>query len=437
MLMRLGIPFAAILLAGSCGEPGRSAPPPDPAPARAVPRGAMIGPDGHATITDAPPAPFTPIEPGAPKPPTPEQLAGHAQFARAGRFQNEVMDEVQALAEKLRSAEKGNFVDLYFDNEGEPRVVFRFLREPQATLARYTKHPRFFAEKADFSDEQLRAAIDFMLETFRNDRVILGGGTGNRQNRAVIEIAVTEPEFRALVARKGVKIPEGVELQFAAAQPASAINRPLPTDIAPLVRIFPRDDRPEGALNAINSRAKVVLRDGCFRVAGGDHDGALVLFPLGAQLFVDREGYLAYGSGEAPGYARVGEELVFPGSIGEVKAAELTDPIRKACGSGKVVKITGMQSAAAERAQDAVTQNANALRQLRDSYGLSEDVARKALERCKARMGFGVCLLTPPPPPPPGGPDCPPGTKASYGMCRTPEGYIRPIPDWIRELIAG
>jgi hypothetical protein len=432
MPARAAILLAALLFAGSCGGEGGRAGAAVPT-AQPAPRGATIGPDGYATIADAPPAPFVPAEPSGPKPLTPEELARHQQFARAGRFQNEVRDEVQALAEKLRGREKGNFVDLYYENEGEPHVVFRFKRDPQKTLAKYTKHPRFFAETARYGREELRAAMDFMLEAFREDRIILGGGIGNKRNRAEIEIAITEPEFRSLAARKGVTIPEAVELKFAAKQPASEINRPLPPEIARLVRIFPRDNRPAGALHLVSSRAKLVLRDGCFHVAGGEHSGALVLFPLGAQLFIDRAGYLAFGP-ESPGYARVGETIVTPGLIAEVKAPELTGPIHDACGEGKVVKVHGLSSDAAEAARQSVQADAEALRWLRDSYGLPEATARKALERCKARSGFGACLISPPPPPPPGGPNCPPGTRASHGLCRTPEGYIRPIPKWIQDL---
>lgn len=434
MLVRV-VMLSSALLSGSCGEHRNSESATEPSPAKPEPPSAVTGADDYATIIDAPPAPFTPAQADAPRPPPPEQSAGRQQFTRTTRFQNEVRQEVQALADTLRVRERGNFVDLYFENEGEPRVVFRFLRDPEGSLAKYTKHPRFFAESARYTERELRAAMDFMLRTFREERVILGGGIGNKRNRAVVEIAVTEPEFRALVARKGVTIPEPVELQFTATRPASAINRPLAPEIARLVRIFPRDDRPVGALHDINSTVKVVLRDGCFRVDGGEDDGAHVLFPLGAQLFLDGEGYLAFGEAETPGYARVGETIVTPGTIGEVTAPALTAPIRKACGPGKVVKVHAMRSSAAESAQQAVLANAEALRHFRDQYGLSEPVARKALERCKAQTGFATCLLPPPAPPPPGGPNCPAGTKATFGMCRTPEGYIRPIPEWVQKLI--
>ena len=82
-----------------------------------------------------------------------------------------------------------------------------------------------------------------------------------------------------------------------------------------------------------------------------------------------------------------------------------------------------------------MTQNANAFRFLREKYGLSEADARKVLEGCKARSGAGICFTTPPPPPPPGGPSCPSGTKSVHGMCRTPEGHVRPLPDWIAKLL--
>ena len=46
-----------------------------------------------------------------------------------------------------------------------------------------------------------------------------------------------------------------------------------------------------------------------------------------------------------PGYARVGEAIVLPGSLGDVTIPALVDPIHVACGPGKVMKVTGMQPA--------------------------------------------------------------------------------------------
>lgn len=422
----------AACLAAACSAGGSTVVAPTTA-AASTPIGATIGRDGFATILDAPPAPFTPAAPRTPEPPTAKQIAGQEQFRRVAEFQNAIRDEVQTLADRLRVAEKGNFVDLYFENEGEPSVVFQFLRDGPATLRKYSSNPHFVAETVRFSNEQLLAAMDYMIETFRAERVIESGGIG-AGNAATIRINVPEQEFRALVARKGVTIPPEVRLEFPVERSADEINAPLAANIASLIRIFPRDDRPAGALHSINSRAKVVLRDGCFRISGGNDDGALVLFPIGARLFIDSAGYLAFGDRERPGYARVGETIVTPGTIGKVTAPELVGPIHSACGTAKVVKIHGMDSAAAERAQERVSTNADSLRQLKEMYGLSGARAQKAFEACKESFGFDTCVLSPPPPVA-RQEDCPAGTKLSFGLCRTPEGYIRPLPKWIADLI--
>lgn len=321
--------------------------------------GASVGRDGFATIVDAPPAPvILPETTPAPPPRLSEnQRAAGEQFARVGQFQNEIRNEVQSLVGRLRQSEPQNFVDLYYENDGAPHVVFRFLRQPRETLGRYTRNPKFVAAKADYSKEELRAAHDFMWRTFQPDRVIQASAMRNKANRVEVDISVAEAEFRALVAKKGVTIPEAVTLRFLQSLPATLINIPLSPKIAPLIRIFLRDDRPAGILHSIMSQANVVLDDGCFRIKGGIHNTALAVFPLGAQIFIDREGYLAFGDGEKPGYARVAEELVFPGSIGEVSARELVEPIKRACGPGKVVKINGMNSAAAYRAGVVQTDN--------------------------------------------------------------------------------
>ena len=373
---------------------------------------------------------------------------------RVADYQNSVMDEVQALAERLRREERGNFQTLHYDNEGELGVVFEFLRDGPATLRKYSKNPTFRGETVRWSQEELRAAADFMWETFREDRVIQSTGVGTQV--ATVEISVSEEEFRALVKRKGVIIPEPVELVFRATPMVPLVNPPrpaaqdqaVPDEVAPYLRIFPRHDRPAGALHAINSRVTVVLKDGCFRAA--DRDDALVLFPFGAKLFVDSANYLAFGSGERPGYARVGEAVEFMGSVNEVTTPELVDPIHAACGPGKVIKVEGMESAAAGDAQRKVTDRANAIRSLGDRYGLDARQAGRALDWLDARgeanrqtspEGIalppitGTMMVEMPPRPVMDPSECPPGSSLNAGLCRTPEGHLRPLPDWLVEFL--
>jgi hypothetical protein len=419
-----------------------------------------INPSGFATILDAPPAPFIPDTPKDPEPFTPAQIADQQQFTRVGNFQVRVRDKAQALDRQLRKAQKGNYVSVYYDNDGDPSVVFQFLRDGPGTLRRYTSHPSFIGKTVPYSMAQLHAASAFMWTTFGKDRVIQSTGIG--RNEVDVSVLVPEAEFRALVARKKVKLPAPVRLEFSAApiviQPgrpalgaaADSLNASLPPDIAQKVRIFARDNRPDGMLNDIVSRAKVVLRDGCFRIA--DQGDALVLFPLGARLFIDSEGYLAFGDKGRPGYARVGETIVFAGSLRELTIPALVDPIHAACGPGKVMKVTSMESEAARSAQQRVIDEYNAVRMLGESYGLSKEQARRALvfldkqqaTRPRQIMPDGtsvqlpsasIIMISPPHPPVANQSECPSGTKLRFGMCRTPEGYLRPLPQWLAEFL--
>lgn len=415
---------------------------------------AKIEQTGFATILSAQPATFQPQQPPAPEPRTAAQNAADADFQRIADYQNSVADEAMALAERLRREERGNFVTNHYDNEGELGVVFEFLRDGPQTLRRYSDNPTFRGETVRWSREELRAAADFMWETFREDRVVQSTGIGTQQVTA--QINVSEAEFAALVKRKGVTLPEPVKLVFGAAPVVPLANPPrpaakdraVPTGIAPYLRIFPRHDRRAGVLNAMLSRVTVVLKDGCFRAA--DRGDALVLFPLGAQLFVDSENYLAFGTGEQPYYARVGEAVAFMGSVNEVTTPELVDPIHAACGPGKVIKVEGLESAAARAAQENVTDRANAARRLQSEYGLDARQAERALAWLDARQSAqrqtsesgatlprvsAAMIVMSPPPPVMTASECPAGTRHVSFLCRTPEGHLRPLPSWLREFL--
>ena len=449
-LRRLAIPFFVVLASGGCTETANSV----SVEAPGQPFRAEFDERGFATILDAPPAGFTPVRPGDPPPRTAEQIAADEQFKRVGDFQNSVMDEVAELSRRLEREERGNYVSVYYDNEGDPSVVFQFLRDGPATLRKYTQHPRFFGKTVRWSMERMQADAQWMWETFREDRVLQS--TGIAADHVTAEVLVSEGEFRALVARKGVTIPESVELKFGAAPVVPLVNPPrpaardeaVPAAVVPHIRIFPRHDRPAGPVNATGSRVKVVLRDGCFRAA--DRDNALLLFPFGANLFVDSENYLAFGSEEVPGYARVGETVQFMGSVNEVTEPELVDPILAACGPGRVIKVEGLESAAARDLQQASDDDVNALRSLQSRFGLDEAQARRAynwLERQQAKHvqtdANGIRLppitasmiISSPPRPVMNPADCPPGSALSLGLCRTPEGYLRPLPEWLEEFM--
>ena len=129
---------------------------------------------------------------------------------------------------------------------------------------------------------------------------------------------------------------------------------------------------------------------------------------------------------------------------------ELVDPIHAACGPGKVIKVEGMESAAASDSQRKVTDRANAMRALQDRYGLDARQAERALDWLDARGEAnrrttpdgileppitGAMMVEMPPRPVMDPSECPPGSSLSSGLCRTPEGYLRPLPDWLVEFL--
>lgn len=388
----------------------------------AIPTGAKVEPSGFLTVRSAPAAAFTPVPPRDPAVKTPEQIEGDRQFSRVGAFQVQVRDEVRRLEERLRANEAGNFVSLRFDNEGEPSVVFSFLREAEATLRRYTADPRFRAVNVRWTEAQLQSAQERMFAFLSSERIAAMSGRGGL-DFVEVKVELTREEYEAAAARRGFTAPEQVVLSFAERNPAE-LNRPLPPAIARHVRYFARDLAPLGPVPSVQRSATVVLEDGCFRLA--DDSRALVVFPLGEQLFIDGEGYLAVGENK-PGYARIGEAAVFGGVHRDVDHPRITEPLHKACGPGKVVAVNHLKSAAADRAQDIANDHAWLLRSLPESYGLTPAAARAFVRDCAAKWG-GRCIMSPPRP---AVQPCPEGTSLKHGMCRTAAGHIRPLP---REL---
>lgn len=393
--------------------------------AQSLPTGATADRAGYWTITSVPPAPFVMDLPAPlPPPPTPAQQGASDRFWKYADWQGRVRGEAATVDNFLREAEKGNYVTMRFEDEdGRFRVVYSFLRDGPGTLAKYHRNPDFFGETVRWSEAELQAALEVMIAFLRSEQVRnWSGGTG-ASNRAEVQLPFTKAEWDALVARRKFKVPEPVQLLFEK-RSASEINTPLAPPIARGIRLFARSTSAIAAVPDIASHAKIVLRNGCFRVAGGGVDGAHVLFPLGQKLFTDTGGYLAFGEQEARGYARVGELVEVHGTFAPVEESRIATPIQKACGPGKVVAITAPTSAQAERTQAIANEHAWLRRSLPESYGLSKAAAEDFIRDCAARFG-GRCIMAPPPPPI--GP-CPTGTLRKQGMCRTPQGHIRPVP---------
>jgi hypothetical protein len=159
----------------------------------------------------------------------------------------------------------------------------------------------------------------------------------------------------------------------------------------------------------------------------------LVRFSAPPLLQRDKQGYLVLGGHDAdgsPAYARIGEMVEW--ELGNRHRGDSLPPlisdaaalaaIHAACGLGEVVAVPSRVSSvslARFRGREA------AVRDFMDRYGVSEAEARRKIGR---GGGSVPCAPLPPQPPVPAARLCPPGTRYAAGLCRTPEGYIRPVP---------
>lgn len=177
--------------------------------------------------------------------------------------------------------------------------------------------------------------------------------------------------------------------------------------------------------------ATILVRDGCLRLDW--RDAPLVVLPPGARLVRDRDGDAAIVYAEAPA-AKVGEPIWWEGRTVRLGSDEVLSQLRARCGPGSPVYVGLVQSVAASQAGA----DRAAARNFAERYGVPPEEALKRVQACRAGIDLGPggdpsrmidnpCGMVPPPPVEDPR-DCPPGTSLSGGLCRTPEGFVRPIP---------
>lgn len=178
-------------------------------------------------------------------------------------------------------------------------------------------------------------------------------------------------------------------------------------------------------------QGRIILDRGCLRIDSKERPAIRFSAPVSAA--VDQQGYLIVRpsavSGSPVRSPRVGEPVEWPNQyaleaeanvLRPVTDAAATAPIIARCGAGPVVEVPfSVQSSSVMLAED----RSDAKRLLRSSYGLSEEEAEAWMKNCA-----GADCFPSPPPPVPGRTDCPQGSTMQSAVCRTPEGYIRPIP---------
>lgn len=339
-----------------------------------IPRGATIEASGFATILTAPPVPY----PDEPPPSDREWMDPEAalQWEMNANPSEAAQQDAMALARRIEAREGRNFIGIRVIRDPDPRFAFQFQNDAASTLARYTDDPRFVAVEGGVPAAELRPLANEWNARFAPLR--LGGGNVYEFDGVVrFDMQVDEATFQAIAEAEGWSLPDRLELNFTPPPNPNAMDPAL----EPLVRIMPRHDRVPGAVLSAGMSGRVILRDGCFRLASQDpaYDDPLVIFDRDFALVVDDDGYVALQGSHADGpLPRIGELMTWAGprSVDERDAG--VQELRAACGEGEIVSAGTPSSAYHSRVRTWV------IDQFVHSHNISRQEAWDALRHCWA-----------------------------------------------------
>jgi hypothetical protein len=268
------------------------------------------------------------------------QLAGvsNAEAAKRMKEQERTRPEFERLMRTLRTAERGNYTDAELIHRPDWAYLIYFKRNPAATLARYTKNPRFQARSAKYTSGELERLTKPWIDRLNAERLTTGYGMNARRGTADVDMVVSREEFDEIARRNGWgPVPEYLNLKFDTA--------PVGPSIAPAVargiRIFAQGDRNLGATNQAALSGRIVLKDGCFRVIGFDGKEQLAYFARQVGLGLDRDGYLSLHARAAkPRHlGRIGEWFTWAGPIGIDESAPMVSQLRARCGNAPLMHV--------------------------------------------------------------------------------------------------
>lgn len=331
------LPIGLAACAGPAGSGGQGI-----ATRLALPPGVVIAPSGFATLLEAPPVPYSDDPPPSPAEGEATRLARArgVPLTEAERMMNPDDAATQAaiaLDHRLRSRAPDNYVGMRIIRDPQPRFAFQFRRDAAATLARYTRDPRFVSREGGIPEAELQPIFDLWWPRFQEDRLVGGGSVNGFDGVVQFDMNIDQAGFDAIAARKGWRLPERLKLNFAPPPNPRAVE---PT-LAPLVRIFAREDRRPATVLTAALSGRLILRDGCFRMADhGDGTEPLVIFGRDTELMRDAEGYIVVRPNAEPGPApRIGERVMWSGPRGANEADAGIAALRAVCGTGPVVAV--------------------------------------------------------------------------------------------------
>lgn len=313
-----------------------------------VPTDARIEPSGHASLVRVP----SPAYADAPPPPdnrppgdeaaryARDQGISEAEATKRLAAQMAIRPEFERLLATLRNHEAGNFIAPRMVHAPDWAYVFHFKRDPAASLARYTRHPRFRSALAPYTRAELDALIEPWAERFQKAGILNGYGSDDTLGTAEFMLTLTRAEYDARAAREGWSPPDAIKLAFAPQLQGPSVD----PKAAPFVRVFPQSDRATGVVLASATSGRIVLQDGCLRVLRPNQPPALAYFAKEAALAIDGQGYLAVRDrstkAESPEkLGRIGEVFVWGGYGDVTDDMAMIAELRKRCGAGPIVHV--------------------------------------------------------------------------------------------------
>lgn len=332
---------AAACLAAACSAPAASNRQ-GSALAASLPTGATAERSGYWSIATAPDSP-----PGPPMKRGPQseltfyaQLAGvsNAEADKRMKAQERTRPEFERLMRTLRSKERGNYTDAELIHRPDWAYLIYFKRQPAATLAKYTKNPRFQARSAPYTDEELTRMSKPWLDRLTGERLTTGYAMNPRRGTADIDMVVSAEEFDAIAKAKGWgRVPAFFNLKFDTAPVGPAVD----PSVAGGIRILAQGDRNLGATNQAALGGRIVLRDGCLLVVGHDGKEQLAYFAREVGLGRDRHGYLSLHrrNAERTHLGRIGESYTWAGPIGIDERAPMVKQLRAECGNAPLMHV--------------------------------------------------------------------------------------------------
>ena len=345
---------AVVLLAG-CSESALPGGGGTGSAAPALPPQATLDDAGFLNIGTVPRTPFA----TEPPPERSTEDDAVAQFARRYGLSRDAAyaammsngpaglhEEIEALQERLRVSEPGNFVEMRMVREPDVKMEVWFKRDGAATLARYTDNPRFVARAGGLTLAEAEALSNKWFDRFSTAGLSFGGGFGGTDGILDVDVGISEREFDEIAGARGWGDWRSAPIRVHFAAERLPALRADAAHLADTIRSFPRTRQAAGMVLSVAMWGRVELQNGCFRFRSDldRRDGHLAVFDRTTQLGLDEQGYLAVFDSLGGDRARIGETFVFGG----YPEPQASDPdiatLRERCGDAPLVNVGRPQS---------------------------------------------------------------------------------------------